>query len=73
MVAIGYTASDLRLGGTGDDMCPTRVAVRHLGLLPPLLAACFGVFSCFVFVFFSCFTGHSLLVFGSNFMRIFVG
>jgi hypothetical protein len=44
MVATGYTTLDLRLGGTGDGPCPTHTVVRHLGLLTPLPAACFGVF-----------------------------
>jgi hypothetical protein len=69
--ATGYTASD---GGISVDACPSRSAVRHLGPFPPLPADCFWWFllkcSC---VFFSCFSGHSLLVFGSNFMEIFVG
>jgi hypothetical protein len=73
-MAIGYTASDLRLGGTGVGSCPSIAAVRHLGPFPPLPTDFFGWFllkcSC---VFFSCFSGHSLLVFGSNFMGIFVG
>jgi cyanate permease len=43
------------------------------GLLPPLPTACFGCFCLFVFVLFSYFSGHTLLMFGSNFMRIFVG
>jgi hypothetical protein len=32
-VATGYMASDLRLGGTDVDVCPSRAAVRHLGPL----------------------------------------
>jgi len=46
-VATGYMASDLCLGGTGDGACPKRATVRHLGLLPPLPVACFGVLCLF--------------------------
>jgi hypothetical protein len=66
-------ASDLRLGGIGVGACPSRVTVLLLGPFSPLLAACFGWFLLSVVCFFLFFLGHSLLVFGSNFMRIFVG
>jgi hypothetical protein len=63
---VGSTASNLRLGGNAPPS-------GNFGLFPSLPAACFGFFCLFVFVLFSCFSGHSLLVFGSNFMGIFVG
>jgi hypothetical protein len=56
LVAIGHTASDLRLGGTDVSACPSRAAVRHLGPFPPLPAACFGWFLLKCRVFFSLFS-----------------
>jgi hypothetical protein len=72
-VATGYTASELCLGGTGVGACPSRATVRHLGPLLYCQQLVLGGFCLSVLVFFSCFSDHSLLVFGSNFMGIFVG
>jgi hypothetical protein len=73
-IATGSTASDLSLGGSDESACPTRAAVRHLWPHFPLPAACFLVFLlfcvCVIILFFS---SHNLLVFISNFMKIFVG
>jgi hypothetical protein len=73
-VAIGSTASDLLLCGSGDGVCPTRASVRRLWPPSLLPTACFWVFLlfcvCVIILFFS---GHSLLVFKSNFIGIFVG
>jgi hypothetical protein len=73
-VATGSTVSDLRLCGFGDGVCPTPIAVRCLWPPSPLPTVCFWVFLlfcvCVIILFFS---DHSLLVFGSNFMKIFVG
>jgi len=72
-VATSYTASDLHLGGPGDDTCPSRTAVRHLGIFSHCRQLVLGFFAYVFFVFFSCFSSLSLLVLWSNFMGIFVG
>jgi len=73
-VATGSTVSDLRLCGFGDGACPTCTAVQSLWPPSPLPTACFWVFLLFcVCVIILLFFGHSLLVFGSNFMEIFIG
>jgi len=57
-VATCSTTLNLSLGGSCDDTCPTRAAVRRLWPPSPLPAACFCV--CVIIFFFS---GHSLLVY----------
>lgn len=63
-VATGSTTSDLHLGGSSDDLCPTRAAVLRLWPPSPLPAACFWVFLlfcvCIIILFLS---SHSLFVF----------
>jgi hypothetical protein len=52
----------------------TRAAVQRLCPPSPLPAACFWVFLFFcVLCYFLVFSDHNLLVFGSNFIGIFVG
>jgi hypothetical protein len=73
LAASGFTASDLRLGGPSDGVCLSRAAVRHLGSSPTAGSLFWVFFASVFFVFFFCFSSLSLLVFGSNFMGLFVG
>jgi hypothetical protein len=61
-------ASNLHLGGPGDGACPSGAIVQHLGIFSHCRQLVLGFF-----LFFSYFSSLSLLVFGSNFMGIFVG
>jgi hypothetical protein len=72
-MASGSLASDLRLGGSSDGACRTRATIRRFSASSPTAGSLFLGFLLFVFVFFMLFvSGLSLLVFGSNFMIIFV-
>jgi hypothetical protein len=72
-VATGYTASDLHLGGSSVSACPSRTAVRHLGPFLHCRQLVLGGFCLSVLVFFLLFFWSQYLVFGSNFIGIFVG